>query len=237
MTAALERYLQGGINSVEGWFGGDQVEFIVRADQFQKEMGVAGGVVEIGVHHGRLLILMMLLRRPGERAVALDVFDKQWMNWDKSGSGDRAIFETNVLTHVGTMDDCVIIEDDSLQVSSSRLLTAGAGTRFRLFSIDGSHTAQSTASDLILADRCLAPGGIIFIDDYSNGGFPMVAEGVARFMLLSPRVTISPILCGNNKVLFTTTSHHEIYIEKFANISTHAPMTIREFYGRKCLCY
>src|SRR5216683_2297924 len=233
----LERYQHEGINSVEGWFGGDQIEFVIRADEFQKEIGITGGVAEIGVHHGRMLILMMLCRRLGESAVAVDVFDKQWMNWDKSGSGNRKIFEEHVLSHVGTLDKCIVIENDSLQVSARELITASGGQRFRLFSVDGAHTAYATANDLALAEECLVPGGIIFIDDYSNGGWPMVAEGVARFMLLSPRVKISPVLCGSNKVLFTTISHHDTYLEKFARIKTTSPMAVREFYGRKCLCY
>ena len=146
MQTELTKYLQEGLNSVEGWFGGDQIQFVIHADKCQREMGVTGGVAEIGVHHGRMLILMMLLRRPGEPAVALDVFGKQSMNWDHSGSGDRQIFEKHVRTYVGTLDRCTIIENDSLQVSPAELITASGGERFRLFSVDGSHTAHATAN-------------------------------------------------------------------------------------------
>jgi peptide chain release factor 2 len=51
---------------------------------------------EIGVHHGRLFIPMALARRPGERALAIDVFEDQHLNVDHSGKGDRARFEENV---------------------------------------------------------------------------------------------------------------------------------------------
>jgi hypothetical protein len=237
MQMARDKYVEQGINTVEGWFGGDQIEFVVRVDEAQKELGIKGGIAEIGVYHGKMFILLLLCRRLGEPAVAIDVFDEQWMNWDQSGAGNRDMFEKNVLMHVGSFDKCAIIQNDSLQVTAPDIIAAAGGHRFRLFSVDGSHTASSTANDLALAEQCLAPGGMIFVDDYSNGGWPMVAEGVARFMLLSPRVKIAPVLCGYNKVLFTTLSHHQVYLEKLAVINTSSPMAVREFYGKKCLCY
>src|SRR4051812_24358153 len=97
MQTARDKYIEQGIHAVEGWFGGDQIEFVVRVDEFQKGLGIKGGIAEIGVYHGKMFILLLLCRRLGEPAVAIDIFDEQWMNWDQSGAGNRDMFEKNIL--------------------------------------------------------------------------------------------------------------------------------------------
>ena len=72
---------------------------MVRAlQQVQDENGVRGNVAEIGVHHGKLFLLLAGDLHDGEEAVALDVFGDQQKNLDRSGKGDRAVFERNFET-------------------------------------------------------------------------------------------------------------------------------------------
>jgi hypothetical protein len=59
--------------------------------------GTRGSVGEVGVHHGRLFILLYLLAEPDERAFAIDIFDEQHLNEDHSGQGDRKVFEENLI--------------------------------------------------------------------------------------------------------------------------------------------
>ena len=72
------------------------IELICRLGKAQLEMGIAGHVAEIGVHHGRSFILLALLARAGEKAVAIDVFEQQELNVDRSGRGDLAQLRENV---------------------------------------------------------------------------------------------------------------------------------------------
>jgi hypothetical protein len=235
----IEQYISKGLHEVEVWFEGDQVEFFLHANALQTRLGVTGGVCEIGVHHGRLFILLLLLRRAQERGVAIDVFDLQELNYDLSGAGNLARFKENVVKYAGSLDAVEIMIRDSLTVSAGELkANLGVTGRARLFSVDGSHTTYCTANDLSLAQSVVAPGGMIAVDDYSNPGFPMVAEGVARFMLLSPTISIVPFLAGANKVLFTTRSHHGTYLEHFRTLQLQdRSLVVREFYGVPCLCY
>ena len=53
------------------------IELICRLGEAQREMGLAGHIAEIGVHHGRSFILLALLARASEKAVAIDVFEQQ----------------------------------------------------------------------------------------------------------------------------------------------------------------
>ena len=71
----------------------------------QLDMGVYGGVAEIGVHHGMSFVPLCLLNADAgaERslAVAIDVFEHQERNLDGSGAGDREIFMGNVARWCG----------------------------------------------------------------------------------------------------------------------------------------
>jgi hypothetical protein len=232
----LDQYVSKGHHTVDGWFGGDQIAILLYGAQVQDRLGIKGGVAEVGVHHGRLFILLMLLRRPGERAIAIDVFDMQEFNTDGSGLGDLETLKKNIAAHVGSEDGLEIIKNDSMLVTPRDVVAWG---RIRIFSVDGSHTTHNTASDLRLAHDCLVHGGLVVVDDYFNGGFPMVAEGVVRFMLLSPVVNIVPVLTGANKVVFTTKSHHRQYLEAYRSmpLSDGKWLSEREFFGHPCLCF
>lgn len=235
----LEQYIASGHHEVQGWFAGNQIDMFLIADRLQKEIGIPGGVGEIGVHHGRLFIMLMLLRRAGERAIAMDVFDLQEFNTDFSGLGDLNAFLANVDKHVGSRDLMEIVKADSMQLDPADVLAINEGKRLRMISVDGSHTTHNTANDLKIAHRLLQPGGIIVVDDYFNGGYPMVAEGVARFMILEPVVNIVPVLAGCNKVVFTTKSHHRQYLEAYRSlvVDNNGWLTEREFFGVPCLCF
>jgi hypothetical protein len=56
--------------------------------------------------------------------------------------------------------------------------------RPRLFSIDGSHTAEATWGDMVTAGMSIQEGGVIIVDDYFAEGWPGVSEGVQRFMMV-----------------------------------------------------
>lgn len=235
----LDHYISEGHRNVQGWFAGNQLDFFLIADALQKSLGIQGGVGEIGVHHGRLLILLMLLRREQEKAFAMDVFDLQEFNTDYSGLGDLNAFLQNVETYVGSRARMEIVKADSMQLDSRTVIDLNGGKRLRMISVDGSHTTHNTANDMKLAHDMLQPGGIIVVDDYFNGGYPMVAEGVARFMILSPVVNIVPVVAGANKVVFTTKAHHRQYLEAYRSLKVEGGgwLTEREFYGVPCLCF
>lgn len=58
-----------------------------------------------------------------------------------------------------------------------------SSSKFRLFSIDGSHTEEAVQSDLALVDACLEEGGVVLVDDALNADWPAVTSGMIRFIL------------------------------------------------------
>jgi len=85
MDSRVESYIHRGKFYVEGWLHTEAAITIAALGERQRALGVEGGIAEIGVHHGKLFILLYLLGRAPERAVAIDLFEDQHLNIDLSG--------------------------------------------------------------------------------------------------------------------------------------------------------
>jgi hypothetical protein len=196
----LAFYAGRGHHLVEGYLLRGAIELICRLGKVQLEMGIAGHVAEIGVHHGRSFILLALLARAGEKAVAIDVFEQQELNVDRSGRGDLAQLRENVARFA---DESALV----VQVGDSTRIGGGdvrrlAGGPIRLFSVDGGHTAEITCHDLETAEEALAPGGVVILDDCFNELWPDVSTGFHRFFARPRRLV--PFATGGNKTFLTT---------------------------------
>jgi hypothetical protein len=166
-------------------------------------------VAEIGVHHGKFFILLANLRLTGERAFAVDVFDDQHLNPDKSGRGEIHNFRDNV-RKFGDSNGVNIIQKNSLELTRADLYADGKGG-IRLFSVDGSHTAEHTFSDLRVSSKLLCKKGLIILDDFYNPDWPGVQEGFHRFLRESDE-EIAPITYGNNKLFLSHKTFYNDYL-------------------------
>jgi hypothetical protein len=230
MLSQLERYRRRGHKKVKGWLEPGAVEMILALAKKQADLGIAGHIAEIGVYQGRLFILLSLLRRPGEKAVAIDLFDLGALHADASAEGDRAKMMVNLARHSDAKD--VLVHQGSSTELSSPFLVSLAGGEFRLFSVDGGHTAEIVAHDLGTAESSLAPGGILIQDDFFNELWPDVAVATVRYFG-QPR-GIVPFAVGGNKVMFC----HPAYVAEYRMALTdRAPKTTeRKFLGCDVLC-
>ena len=155
---------------------------------------------EIGVHHGRFLILLHLLLQEGERSFAIDLFDRQDENIDKSGKGDMQRFLENLKACTDDPERCVIIAENSLHIQPQRIMSEVG--KVRLLSVDGGHYEEAVASDLRLAQACLVGGGVAIVDDFFNHDWPGVAAGTSAF-LLDKECALFPFMAGPNKLYLT----------------------------------
>lgn len=178
--AAAERYLDR-MGNVQGWLNAFSGRVILELSRFQTQIGARGAVAEIGVHHGKLFLVLFLSTQHDEPAIAIDVFGLQHLNLDKSGRGDKDIFLGNVDRIAGLRDGLAIIEDSSLNLSADALVRKHG--RIRLFSIDGAHTEEATTNDLRLAEACVADEGVVVIDDCFNEYWPEVSWALAKYLL------------------------------------------------------
>lgn len=208
-----ERYLGGGLRRVEGWLDGFSARAIDALARRQHDLGLTGGVGEIGVHHGKFFLLLYLATTAPEKACAIDIFEQQELNPDASGRGDRERFLANLDRHAGTREGVAIIARSSLEIAPEEILEACGPTR--LFSVDGGHTDDCTLNDLRLAEAVSTPHGIVVLDDFFNQPWPGVASGAARY-LLDPATALRPFAILPNKLLLARPDWHRRYAEALA---------------------
>jgi hypothetical protein len=212
LGTSVDRYVRKGNFFVDGWLSSAAAATICTLSQRQRELNVVGGVAEIGIHHGKLFILLYLLSQAPEKAVAIDVFEDQHLNVDSSGRGDLRIFRSNIERYADSTR-LVVHKGTSLAVTGSDVERMAEG-KVRLFSVDGGHTEEITENDLAIADEALDEGGIIVVDDVFNEQFPGVANGVHRYFARKPNLV--PFAVGANKTYFCRLPYAAEYRETAA---------------------
>jgi|GEM_PF-1748628 len=191
----LQTYLNA-FPQIEGWFQFDAALLFMAYCELLRERGIAGSVLEIGVHHGLSSIAVAALRGPGARMYAVDLFEKlQDWNVSASGSGNRTIFMKNMARFYPDTSFLRVIARPS-----SSLDTNDFEPGLMFCHVDGGHSRQETYSDLRLCASLLAPGGLIALDDYFNPSYPGVSEGAIQYRLKHPG-TLHPIAIGYGKVI------------------------------------
>jgi len=93
--ASIDRYLHRDMRHVRGWLNNLTARVIAALGQHQTAHGITGAVGEIGVHHGKLWLILDHIATPDEMRFAIDIFDLQDLNTDRSGRGDLERFEQN----------------------------------------------------------------------------------------------------------------------------------------------
>ena len=200
----LNRYVIDWASKIEGYGSADVLGVMLPIlNSFQLAKSIEGHIGEIGVHHGRLFLAMDALRRDGERSIAVDVFGDQALNIDGSGAGNRAIFEQHVASVSHDPEGIMIFEGDSLSTQFHAWMRDN-GLRFRIFSVDGGHTAQHAINDLKVAETYLAQGGAVLLDDFFNPAFPGVTEGLYRY--LDNRPPLVPVCTVSSKLILSSIS-------------------------------
>ncbi len=208
-----------GFSRVQGWCS-DKL-FAVIDMLASCRINKAGGVAEIGIHHGKLFLLLNQLTGAEDSSFAIDLFEHQTLNIDKSGRGNLAIFQENLRKYDAHQGRNVrIIAGDSTDPALDLVATIGRGT-LRFFSVDGGHTVQHLLNDLAIAQQTITNEGVVIVDDMFHFEWPGVTEGVVRYMQSFP--TLVPVAMGHNKLYMCKMSYHGFYLSLFER----CPLAVR----------
>ena len=222
---------------IEGWFVASQTISALLAGLAASLKFSGGAVVEIGVHHGASFIPIMqsaLTHKVYAPFVAIDIFEEQSANLDRSGHGNRTIFQSH-LDSRSLLDRVTVHSGSSLVLTPARLLRLTNSRRVALFSVDGCHTFECTLSDLELALATLHDYGIIVVDDYYNHIWPGVASATNSFLEQHKREVIG-LAYGENKFYLSRVKaanmHIDVLLTKRCNVSS--PVHIGKLWGEYC---
>ena len=179
---------------------------VARLTRYQHDAEIFGTVGEIGVHHGKFTAAISGFASEDEVTVAVDLFSHQEQNVDGSGQGDLDHFRNN-LEVLSLWDGIFTHETNSMSLTAHDLLQYDA---FRLLSVDGGHTHDTTLNDLLFACEVMAEGGVVIVDDFVNIDWLGVAAGVFDFV--RSQEILVPFLWLANKLYLTTADHHKKYV-------------------------
>jgi SAM-dependent methyltransferase len=207
----LAEYWEMGFPHIEGWVDARLLECLQLIDATQREARITGQIGEIGVYHGKLLLALAHLAEPGGKVTAIDVFDDQSKNIDGAGAGSRERLEENIRRFGPADIDYAFVKADSIALTASdKIRIMGERGPFRLFSVDGCHTAEHTCTDILTGQDFLGPGGILILDDYMQPHWPGVTEAVhLLYSRYVPRV--KPFLYCCHKLFFVGYGWHEAF--------------------------
>jgi Methyltransferase domain len=219
----LATYRSTAVPEVEGWLNGNMYPVLQTLNAIQRDLGVRGGIAEIGVHHGRFFMPLNAMVEPEEgTSFAIDLFEDQARNIDNSGKGNQGKFRENLARfdrHLGRNVAC--IQGDSTRLPPAELVRLREA-RPKAISVDGGHTVEHTLSDLELASSCVHEGGAVFLDDVPSQHWIGVMEGAICY--LQRRPTLWPVLIGFNKMILVPMSVHEHYLAAYRSTLTKPKM-------------
>ena len=160
------------VTGIPGWLQQGAAIRTMDMLDFQETLGIDGSLLEIGVWSGRYLaILVRSAARTNSRVVGVDLFTQP----------TRAEVQQTVLPLLRNSRALVILmQAYSMELDAGALAQQLDGTA-RFISIDGSHERNDVFWDLGLAEKLLAPAGIIAVDDFINPAAFGVNEAVHLF--------------------------------------------------------
>ena len=169
----------------------------------QTDLGIVGGMLEIGVYKGKSAILSSMYFAREEPCFFLDLYDTP-----EAQTAVTAIRPQNNFFLKMRSEDA--LTDPRLKEMRGRL---------RFVHIDGDHTGYSTRSDLDMAAALLEPKGVICVDDFFSFKYPQLTAAVYAFLFENP-MAFKLFFAGANKGYICRSSQFAEYDEY---IRRHAP--------------
>lgn len=230
--ATLDAYMGGGLYRVHGFLKALDAVVIAKLAAFQAAQGWGGSLAEIGVHHGKLFFILALSRRPGEGALAMDLFEDDAGNTGTVGQERARAFFDHARRLGVALSEAEVLKGDSTRLAPDDIL--GRVGRVRLFSVDGGHRLHHVESDLKLAESVLTDEGVIVIDDFCSALWPEVTFAACDFLRANPD-RIAPALLTRNKLYVCRPDRAAAYAA-FARTEpalAHAPKEAVAMLGRE----
>ncbi|CAH0168992.1 class I SAM-dependent methyltransferase [Roseomonas sp. CECT 9278] len=185
LKAAID-YFAMGMRQVRGYLTPGSALAILTLLELQRRDGIRGPIAEIGTFHGKTLVGFGLATREDETVLGVDLFALGGEDFEASVRANwhgRGLPASRLRLHRGSS---ALLDP----LHWAQLLGAPA----RLVHVDGEHSRTGAAHDLMLAGCCLAPGGVIVVDDVLHPWYPDITLAVAAFLEQRPDFQVFAII-------------------------------------------
>lgn len=204
----LNRYVSLSMGTVQGFLTPLDARLIAALLTYQNQNRINGHLCEIGVHHGRLFLLLATARRFGERSLGIDLFEDDEINISCRQPGrDQALFVNARRLGIRFSEEETFMTS-SLDIGPAAILARTTGP-IRFWSIDGGHLYRHVENDLRLAEATMAPMGVIAVDDFFNPRWPEVSLAVYDFLQKTDLMV--PFAITRGKIYLTDSGAAEKY--------------------------
>ena len=186
-NARLDHYLEHGYEDVRGMSSRFAAAIAGHLIRFQSAHGISGDIAEIGAFKGRFFIAMAMGLQPGEKGLAIDVF-----NWPNERCLDD--FLANCARHGVSGEQMIVWKTDTRGMSAAELSARIGGQKVRFFHIDGDHSDECLSKDLDLATAVLHEKGLMCLDDILHPGYPTLVLTVMKYLDAHPEMVVHAII-------------------------------------------
>jgi hypothetical protein len=198
------------LDKIEGWFFPEARALWLKLFAFQEAKHWLGAALELGVYQGCSLALLTATH---PIAIGVDAL---------LGAAGELLPPEHQASAIARIRDNVALltpTEPTFIRSFTRDLDVDALRRhspegFSFIHVDGGHEADDVQTDLELADRLLAPTGVVAVDDVFNPLTAGVAEGLFSWFR-TPRNLVAFVIAGN-KTFFCRQTTHTPYSQEFS---------------------
>lgn len=210
-TQLRDNYIRKQMRGVTGYLRRLDATIISTLLGWQENNGVKGNLCEIGVHHGRLFLILALSRREKETSVAIDLFEDDDINTGEHAGRAGALLNNAKRLNIQLSAD-EVMKGSSMDLTPADILKH-AGGPIRFFSVDGGHMYEHVENDLKLAKACMSEGGIIAVDDFFNLRWSEVSFATYDFLRVNPEYV--PCLATNTKLYLVDRKYASKVLQSF----------------------
>ena len=214
--AAAYHYLAYS-DRIDGWMYQTTGLAMMELLWHQEVAGFTGNIAEIGTYHGLSALALIAAARDNDRMFAIDLFEQQHLNIDKSGRGDLSAFQQH-LSYLFPRANVSIIAKSSLDLRGAEAEYGLSALRF--FSIDGGHMKAITLNDLEIANVSLAEHGVACVDDVFNVQWTGVVSGLFQFLDRKP--DLIPFAFFPNKLFLCRPTFKDFYAQACRTVFDYA---------------
>tara|TARA_B100000700_G_scaffold313125_1_gene397695 strand:- start:224 stop:1000 length:777 start_codon:yes stop_codon:yes gene_type:complete len=180
---------QDPAKSIDGWLHSLCGAAIYSLLYIQRQQGVSGNSLEIGVYLGKTIAHFICDRETDEITIGVDpfVYDFQPKGLKNANIYNQAIENIKKLNSTQKIKgETILLKGYSTEENIINAVKKYANT-FRVVSIDGGHGYKDVMNDLSLASEVSMKEGVLIVDDYCNPICPEVTNAIKDFLSNSPQ--------------------------------------------------